>query len=240
VTACRHTYRPDPEHEGYEQCCACGTAHSTVASAPLDIYTPDYWTHERGNSTLTEQVFNCNEYTENGVTKNDFVLRLIEVPSRRAALEIGCAPGVLLGRLKREAGFAIVDGVEVPSAWDDEIRANAGSRVDLWHGVFPHQPAQLSAGWYDLIIGLDVFEHSHHPEEFLAECARLTRKDGQLILMMPLLGDELPERFWHPEQHVYIHDGLNLRVMLHDAGYKQVRIETWTAGHEVVSARRTD
>ena len=239
MTACRHTYLPSRIHLGYEFC-ACGTYHSTEAPPPHEIYTDDYWTEAKGHSEFEDQIFNVDVLEIGGKTKNQFVLNLIDTPGRMAVLEIGCAPGALLGRLKREAGFAIVDGVEVPWSWDEIIQGTAGCRVNLWHGVFPNQSAPLPSDFYDLIISLDTLEHSHEPQEFLSECCRLLKHGGQLILMLPLAVEDTPERMFNPTEHVYLHSLGNLRAMLCDAGLQMEDIACWTAGHDVITARRMD
>lgn len=246
MTACRHTYRPDPLHPGYVVCCACGTYKSTVAPPPEQVYTASYWSHERGHSTIAEQVHNVETHTENGVSKNDFILSLIDVEDRSAALEIGCAPGALLGRLKRDAGFEWVVGMEGISdrAVLNEIRNVAieagGWPYEVYGGFFPCPSFSRVYGTvFDLIVAADVFEHSHEPEAFLAECARLLKPGGQLLLMLPLALDDTPEQMWLADEHVYLHSPENMGAMLSDAGFEwDGDIHRWTAGHECVSARR--
>lgn len=235
--ACKHRFAacdvPD-----YERCESCGTYHSLKALPPEEIYGKDYWGERWKHGTIKDQNYNVEKHLEHGVSKNDFVMNLIWTQDYSAALEIACAPGSLLRRLAER--FETVVGIEVDPAYASEIREMAGPKPMLLFDYFP-EPDLLAKESFSLIIGLDIFEHAHEPEAFLAECARLLKRDGQLLLMTPLLGaflGELPARFFHPIEHVYIHSYENLFHLLMDAGFGGVRTNRWTAGHETVTARK--
>jgi SAM-dependent methyltransferase len=228
VTVCRHTFCPDPIHEGYEQCCACGTYHSTVAPPAEDVYTPDYWSHERGHSTPEEQAWNCEEYLENGISKNQYILDRI-VSRRGSVLEIGCSPGALLNRLRGE--FDTVLGVDV---------LPCPGTVTIG-GLFPDVTRDfLAISSIDCIIGCDVLEHSHNPEGFVMECARLMKDGGQIILMLPLAVEDIPERMFHPTEHVWLFSIDAITALLSVWGFTAIELSRWTSGHEVISARWSD
>ncbi|MCI0417991.1 MAG: class I SAM-dependent methyltransferase, partial [Acidobacteria bacterium] len=172
--------------------------------------------------------------------KNEFVMNLIWTQDRSAALEIACAPGSLLKRLSDQ--FDRVHGIEVDETYGPEIKALAGSKAELWFGYF-HDISKSLFGpeHFSLIVGLDIFEHSHEPEAFLAECARLLKPDGQLLLMAPMVAigsDPLPDRSFHPIEHVYIHSYENLFLLLCDAGFASIKNDRWCPGHETVTARK--
>src|SRR5687768_18617392 len=93
-----------------------------VAPAPETIYDAGYWSHERGHSTLAEQVWNCESYKEGGKSKYEYVLERIQVEDRSAALEIGCAPGKLLQLLRGIGRFQRVVGVETAREFERELR----------------------------------------------------------------------------------------------------------------------
>lgn len=235
--SCRHKWvRCYQTH--YERCEHCDTYHSLTAPPPEEIYTACYWdgvTH----STITDQVYNVDVHREGGLTKSEYVLKLIRTQDRSAAMDIGCAPGVLLRRLREDAGFAWTCGVEFDAAFDDAIRSN-GHRDHLLFGGFPQATAELLDESFSVITALDVLEHSHEPQAFLAECARLLKPHGQLILMMPLVEERraIMPRMFHPIEHVYLHSSRNLLEMLASAGFCGFRLGRWTVGHESVSAVR--
>jgi SAM-dependent methyltransferase len=231
MPVCHHDFEPST-HECYDVCPKCGSYRSAVAPPPEEVYTDSYWTPERGHSTLEEQVWNCEEYlNEKGVGKNDFLLSLIKVEDRKTALEVGCSPGAMLTRLRGE--FASVIGVDV---------LPAPGFVTLG-GFFPAATQGLAAGGISLIIASDVFEHSHRPHPFLMECARLLKRGGQLLMMMPVVGldaVEMPERMFHPVEHVWLHSADNLTAMLGSVGFHSMTYDRWLPGHETLSAIKGD
>lgn len=240
MSVCGHFQtRPAAEHPEYVRCIDCGTYMSTTAPAPETIYTADYWTHERGHSTMEEQVYNCEEHLEGGVSKNQFILDRIAVEDRSAALEIGCAPGALLKRLKG-LGFTWVFANEMNREWQSTVESVAGFEPVWDWGKFPGSSWKTKTLALSLIVAADVFEHSPEPWPFLLECSRLLKKDGQILLMLPIAipGEEVPCRMFHPQQHIYIHSQSNLTALLAQAGFDRIEYSRWCPGHEVVSARK--
>lgn len=233
---CAHAY-VNSLHLDYVKCATCGSYRSTNSLPPELIYTGDYWTHEKGHSTITEQVYNVDEHREGGKTKNEFILERIEVKDREAALEIGCAPGKLLLLLRGIAGFDRVVGVEAAAAYEQEIREIGCFGGELVFGLYPACTAAVEGCSFNLIIALDLFEHIHEPEEFLTESARLLKQGGQLLLMLPL-AEECSDRFFTPSEHVWIFSRQCLYDMFWDAGFSITEFACWCKGHSTVSARK--
>jgi SAM-dependent methyltransferase len=238
---CPHHWLPCPIPD-YVLCHLCQSYKSLAPADPADLYRHNYWSHERGHSTLREQIHNVNTHAEGTWSKNEYVLNLVDVAEGDAsAIEVGCAPGILLGRLKREKGFAKVVGVEVDSDDEADIRDIAGTDVELRFGLFPASTRSLRPATFALFVALDVFEHSPEPEAFLAEAARLLKPGGQLIIMAPLVGSgHMPERMFAPAEHVFLHSLSNMAAMLGAAGFGRGGFSCWTEGHEVVQAWRCE
>lgn len=241
--SCQHRFTPCDVPD-YEHCGLCGTYHSLKAPRPEEIYGKDYWSGKNGLSTFRDQNYNVEKHLERGLCKNEFVMNLIWTQDRSTALEIACAPGSLLRRLSDQ--FENVTGIEVDSSYDKDIQDMAGLKAGLLFGYFPEVTKEVFLSQeFSLIVGLDIFEHSHDPEAFLAECARLLKPDGQILLMTPMVdfpewpkGLALPARFFHPIEHVYIHSYENLFHLLTDAGFAAVKADRWTLGHETITARK--
>lgn len=235
---CRHDFSPSKVPQ-YEACKRCGSYHSLSAADPATIYTDDYWSSNREHSTLEDQVYNVNVHQEHGVTKNDFVRHLIWTQDRSSALEIGCAPGILLRQLVELSGFESVTGIEAHKGYADGIRKIAGDKPALMFGLFP-ETLDGKPEAHSLVVALDVFEHSHDPAGFISACSRTLKQDGQLLLMLPLASADLKpdSRFFYPKEHVWIHSPKHMITLLEDAGFTGIKFFIWTTGHETVSARK--
>lgn len=234
---CQHRFKPC-EITDYEKCAECGTYHSTCAPPVEAMYTEEYWDSARGlHANIWEQAWNVDMHTENGVSKNKFVIDRI-VSARGSVLEIGCAPGRLLYWLKHAARFERVVGVE-PAGYTAEIRRCGAFDGEIIEGFFPECTAKQEDGSFDAVIAIDVLEHSHDPQSFLNECFRLLPRDGQLLLMLPLADDpKMASRFFAAKEHVYIHSAKNIRLMLNSVGIYDIQFSKWAPGHDCVSARK--
>ena len=241
MTACKHTFSvKDSTVPAYEVCTLCGTYHSLQALPPKEIYDKDYWSEKWGHGSIKDQNYNVEKHLENGISKNEFVMKLITDAEQLSVLEIACSPGSLLKRL-HEVGYLGVNGIEVDPAYEKDIREMAHySNIGLEFGYFPEVTKNHEASTKTLIVGLDILEHSHEPEAFLAECARLLKPGGQLLLMLPMVGtflaEPMPMRFFHPVEHVYIHSVKNMAGLLEDAGFANPVMDCWTPGHETITA----
>lgn len=238
--SCTHQYIPSA-HASYEVCSQCGTFHSLAALDPASVYTQgDYWSAKWEHSTIDEQAWNCDEYVPpfgSKLTKNEFVREHINPTDFDTVIELGCAPGALLGQLREI--FRTVVGIDADPHYEADIRRICGDEgVILQFGLFP---ACTRKNWKNgncvsCIIGLDIFEHSPTPQAFLAECNRLLKRGGQLLLMTPMASDDLPERLWHPAEHIFLHSQAHMEQLVKATGFKDAVFDRWTPGHETVSA----
>lgn len=238
---CVHKFRASSRPD-YELCDLCGSWHSTAAIDPAKLYDSTYWTHERGHSTLAEQVHNVAVHEEDGYTKNEFVIKkLCWRPSfdESRALEIGCAPGVLLVRLG-QLGFTEVVGIEADRSMLEEIAKTTGQSLPsrLVEGLFPYCTGDWKAGGFDLIVALDLFEHIPEPDAFLQECCRLLKPGGKLLLMATLADPLLPDRFYNPSEHVWLHSRPHIHMLMKDTGFQPPYFDRWTIGHETIDTRK--
>lgn len=235
---CEHEWKPTTV-EHWDECARCGSYHNRDAPPTADVYGPDFWKGSPTQSSMEEQVYNVETHTEGGVTKNGYVLSLIDCTPGRVMLEIGCAPGSLLRRLQETYHFATF-GNEYRWEYIDQVRKIAGDDHAYIGGPFPASSAGFATGSLDLVIALDVFEHSHDPEAFLAECARLLKTWGQLILMLPFAQPVhlMAPRMFHPTEHVFLPSTAWMGQALVRYGFPRHEWGRWCNGHETVSAWR--
>jgi 2-polyprenyl-3-methyl-5-hydroxy-6-metoxy-1,4-benzoquinol methylase len=232
--SCIHEYYSSSQPD-YEVCVRCGTYHSTASLSPKEIYEDNYWSEKWGHNTLKEHQHNVDVHTENGLTKNEFVLKQIAVQTHDAVLEIACFPGNLLRRLKQEIGFRLVVGIDVDACYFPDMREIAGREPVLVSGYFPDATKCFGYGMFDLIIGLDIFEHMHDPRAFLLECNRLLKKDGQLLLMVPIMSESFNPRFFHAREHVFLHSQKHMDELILETGFQNPIYDKWTEGHDTIS-----
>ena len=108
----------------------------------------------------------------------DRVVQSVPVGSR--VLDLGCGPGKLLQRLKRQRN-CIVKGVDHSQKAAD-IALEHGVMVDVTD-ILDYEP--LYGEGYDVVIATEVLEHLDEPEKFLARCKALTRTGGLMFFSVP-------------------------------------------------------
>ena len=233
---CIHSFHPS-DKQGYDLCSICGTYYSHSHGEPLELYGNDYWSHDSGHSTIQEQVYNVTQpFGSASGGKNDKVMEF--VPLRGSAvLEIACAPGDLLSRLGER--FDTVYGVEVDPRYERELRAVCGSKPALLFGLFPAITEHLPEATLDCLIGLDVFEHVPDGEAFIAECLRLLKPGGTLILMSPFTYSDkvFDEKMFHPAEHIWIYSESWLEASFSEH-FSDFCFDRWLPGHEVFACKK--
>jgi len=168
-------------HPEYGQCaiCSCYVARRPPLPEGLaTLYSLDYWhvrQRMRGHPPIEAR---GDLYRIDG--RLDYWLGLVAKygPAQGRAIEIGCAPGVLLAELQRR-GYECI-GVEVDPGVADWIRCQVN--VDVREGQFPG----LQLPTCDLFLAFDVLEHIPDPEGFVRELQCLLRPGGVAIIQTPI------------------------------------------------------
>ena len=159
-------------------------------------------------------------------------------------LDVGCGPGFLL-RAGAARGWTPT-GID-PSPFSVERARAAG--FEAHQGMV--EDLGLPAASYDAVALMQVIEHVTDPRALLAECRRLLRPGGALVVATPnpasLLAKVKRERFnyWIPPVHCVWYTPRALRRSLARAGFSRVRTTTWSArtaalhdGLDIVSSVR--
>jgi 2-polyprenyl-3-methyl-5-hydroxy-6-metoxy-1,4-benzoquinol methylase len=146
-----------------------------------------------------------------------------------ALLEVGCGSGRFLDRMRR-AGWA-VQGTDFDPVVAERVRKRFGMTIDVGDLRALHYPAES----YDVVAMSQVIEHVHDPLEQLAECRRLLRPGGRLVLSTPnarALAHRMYGRAWRglePPRHLHIFTPASLARCAARSGLQVERVETLSA-----------
>jgi 2-polyprenyl-3-methyl-5-hydroxy-6-metoxy-1,4-benzoquinol methylase len=149
-------------------------------------------------------------------------------------LDVGCGDGGFLNRA-RTAGWS-VEGVEF-----DE-KAVAGARDK--YGVTVHHGDLISArfaeGSFDAITLNHVIEHLPDPLEVFAECKRILKPSGKVVMTTPnssSLGHRAFQGYWRglePPRHLFLFSAATLRDCARRSGLAVVDARTTAANADII------
>lgn len=143
-------------------------------------------------------------------------------------LDVGCGPAFLM-EAARERGWRCT-GVD-PSPFSVARARSLG--FDAHEGLL--EEAGFQPGTFDAIAMLQVVEHLPDPRPLLAECRRVLRQGGALLVATPnpasLLARAKREGFnyWIPPMHCAWYTPAALERLLQKAGFAVKRTTTWSA-----------
>jgi len=140
---------------------------------------------------LEKAIIDNGYYEEPGVwiLEVDFDKRLVAEMlaafAPAAALELGTAAGAVLACLD-DLGFA-AEGVEISAMAIAKAAERVRGRIHHGDLLALDLPAK-----YDLVFGLDVFEHlnPNKLDAYIARMAAITREDGYLFCNIPAFGED--------------------------------------------------
>ncbi len=143
------------------------TPLSFDANEPLPL------TGERTAPGIPEE----NYWFQRHVVAYDFVAKHVR---GARVLDAGCGEGYGTDRLTTVASSVTGVDLEEPvirraASLYPRARFDAANLISLPYGD----------GAFDAVVSLQVIEHLHTPQEFLAECARVLSPDGVLIISTP-------------------------------------------------------
>ena len=198
-------------------------------------YPPQY---NRLQSFFVKVLHRCMNGLQIGVNRESFWLHGL-TEGGGELLEIGCGDGSRLLALEKR-GWSVV-GQEI----DPKAAENCRSKGLLVHTAKIDELG-FSPGSFDVILMAHVLEHLHRPVEFLAECRKLLKPGGRLVLSTPnimSLGHFIYKKNWlhlDPPRHLIIHNRNSLAGVLRAAGFERVSIRTVSLNCELVAMHSRD
>lgn len=116
-------------------------------------------------------------------TPRDGIINLIDADKREPieVLELGCAMGSTLNRIKRLWPNAQVHGVE----YVNEVARVGGHISDIIQGDVENMVIPYSEKQFDYIICADVLEHLRDPQGTLKRFIPCLKDDGHFIISLP-------------------------------------------------------
>jgi SAM-dependent methyltransferase len=153
----------------------------------------------------------------------DVVARL-GVPPDARVLDAGCGSGRMLDELARS--FAYVDGIELSEEGVALARGRAGGRADVRRGRVEELPWPEET--FDLVLSLDVVEHTPDDRATLRELRRVTKPGGALLLTVPAY-QALWSRHDVVNHHFRRYDRRMLRALAAETGWAIERMTSFNA-----------
>jgi SAM-dependent methyltransferase len=217
----------------YTRCVRCGLTQmnpqpspSAVASRYREAYGKDYLSYELANEAAFLRLQQLALQDAGFESLEQEMKRRPEAPHEMpSALDIGCATGALLLRL-RDRGWRVT-GVEIsPSA--EYARRERGLDVRS----LPLEQNQFPSDHFDLILASHLIEHLNDPASFVREVWRILRPGGRFLVTTPNIAGfqaRLFGGFWRSAifDHLYLFSARTLKALLAGPGFAIEGVYTW-------------
>jgi SAM-dependent methyltransferase len=215
------TGKPGTFH--FVRCTACGLAYQNprVPLAHIGAYYDDeYIAHRKRRWGLLAPLFE-RAMNRLDADKDRLVSRYIRLQPGSQVLDVGCAVGTFLQRLRRCYG-ASVTGVDFKDLSAAESLEGIEFHCDLFY------EAPLAEERFDLVTMWHFLEHDYDPMRSLRTARRVLKPDGRLVIEVPRLdsrtfrwfGDRWPGL--QAPQHTVLFDRARLERAVEQAGFDVV------------------
>ncbi|AEF86507.1 methyltransferase type 12 [Treponema primitia ZAS-2] len=224
----QNQFRPRLSCEGfsYVSCTHCGLVQ--MNPQPEQAEVTRRYRETNGNAYLSYETENEAAFLRlQELALQDAGLEELKkiLPGRRV-LDIGCATGALLEKL-RGSGWE-TRGVEICTPSADYARQQRGldvSELPLEENCYPGEE-------FDLLLASHLIEHLNDPASFVTEAHRLLSPGGRFMVTTPNIDGFQARLFrgrWRSAifDHLYLFSVKTLQALLVKAGFTIEKIVTW-------------
>ena len=221
------SFKPWLSCEGfsYVRCDACGLVQMNPQPLPAEIrrryntkLAGDYLAYELANE---EAFLNLQLLALSDAGFNE-----LEPGGKNRLLDIGCATGSLLARLK-ERGWQTT-GVEISGPQAEHCRQKRGLDVrslPLRENCFP-------TGFFNVVLASHLIEHLNDPAALVKEVCRILAPEGRFFITTPNIAGFQARLFggrWRSAifDHLYLFSSATLSRLLRQQGFVIEKIATW-------------
>jgi SAM-dependent methyltransferase len=218
----------------YVKCLSCGLVQinpqpkaEEVCRRYREIHGEDYLAYELANEAaflrLQELALEDTGFYN---LERDLLKQGGEKAAAPSVLDIGCATGALLAKL-RERGWQAY-GVEISAPQAEYARRERELEIStkpLGENRFPVES-------FDAVLASHVIEHLNRPDVLVREARRVLKKDGRFFVTTPNIAGFQARLFrekWRSAifDHLYLFSAKTLRTLLARSGFRVERLSTW-------------
>ncbi len=181
------------------KCVMCGFIQCDVSFELIEFYN------------LMEDV----EYEQGLIARKKQAIKLISktgITQNKKWLDVGCGVGILVSAASEMGIYA--QGVEPSKKLADNAKNNG---LNVFHGTL--DTLNFNNSSFDIVSLIDVIEHVDNPNEIIAQCVRLLKPGGRLLISTPdsqsIFAKILKSNWWHVRvAHVGYFNKQNLNSLL--------------------------
>ncbi len=219
---------PMPITEDLEQAyCNYYTHHSISIAKKFQALTVAKQLYHKGKKFLKNRLVSLPGINRDRWLSDNLYLEGLK-PGK--LLDLGCGRGDFL-QLMQSQGWQ-VEGVE----FDRKAAAYATNHYHITVHTSNIFEINYASGTFEAIILNNVIEHLPNPAETLAECLRILKPNGKLILITPnskSWGAKIFKQYWRgwePPRHLFLFSPQNLASLALIAGFTQYQTFSSTRG----------
>lgn len=175
-------------------------------------------THGAGRNYL-KVVYEEGQRPQSGYP-DKLAARLMELAGLRSGLRLldaGCGRGEMLAAFARRG--MVCEGLDLAEGASCSQPGVSVRQADIFGSVWPCEDAQ-----YDAVLLKSVLEHVMDPARMLAECRRVLKPGGALIVLTPDFASTM-QVFYEDPTHVHPYVPKSLRDLFVMHGFVQARAE---------------